>query len=355
MTAWPPAALVLAAGVGTRLHPLTLVRAKPAVPVAGTPLIGRILQALAAAGVRDVVINLHHLPHTLTGIVGEGREFGVSVRYSWEPRILGSAGGPRRALPLLEGDPYLLVNGDTLPTVDLRALWADHHAHGALVTMTLIPNPAPERYGGVLLDHDGWVTGFCRRGDPRPSYHFFYAQVVSRSVFAPLSDGDPAESVGQVYPRLMETTRRAVRGFVCDAPFIEVGTPADYVRVQCDIAAAAGTDPFAPGERASIAPSARILRSIVWDDVQVCADAQVEDCILADGVVVLEGARLTRSVVVTAPPGYAPRPDERVEGRLLLAPLDTGGERGAAARRSQPAPAPAPAPVPSPQPPDPSP
>lgn len=321
MTPWPPAALVLAAGVGTRLHPLTLARAKPAVPVAGTPLIGRILRSLAAAGVRDVVINLHHLPATLAGVVGEGREFGVSVRYSWEPRILGSAGGPRRALPLLDSDPYLLINGDTLPTVDVRALWADHHEHGARVTMTLIENPAPERYGGVLLDGDGWVTGFCRRGDPRRSYHFFYAQVVSRSVFASLTDGEPFESVGHVYPRLVAANPRAVRGFVCDAPFIEVGTPADYLRVQRDVAATEGTDPFAPGERTSTAPSARVVRSILWNDVQVGADAEVEECILADGVVVPPGARLARSVVVVPPPGYEARPGERSEGSLLIAPI----------------------------------
>ena len=77
-------ALVLTAGLGTRLRPLTLVRAKPAIPVAGEPLVRRIVRWLAANGVTDVVLNLHHLPATLTSVVGDGSDLGSLVRYSWE-------------------------------------------------------------------------------------------------------------------------------------------------------------------------------------------------------------------------------------------------------------------------------
>ena len=94
-------ALVLTAGLATRLRPLSLVRAKAALPVAGQPLVVRILRWLRAGGVTDVVLNLHHLPETLTRIVGDGQDLGVRVRYSWETPVLGSAGGPqtRRAPP----------------------------------------------------------------------------------------------------------------------------------------------------------------------------------------------------------------------------------------------------------------
>jgi len=94
-------ALVLTAGLATRLRPLSFVRAKAALPVAGVPLIRRILSTLADAGTTDVVLNLHHLPHTLTALVGDGADLGLRVRYSWESPVLGSAGGPRRAVPLL--------------------------------------------------------------------------------------------------------------------------------------------------------------------------------------------------------------------------------------------------------------
>src|SRR5882672_752317 len=127
-------ALVLTAGFGTRLLPLSLVRAKPAVPIAGQPLVGRIIRWLAGQDVRHLVLNLHHLPETITSQVGDGAEFGTTVRYSWEDPILGSAGGPRKALPLLPGDNFFIINGDTLTEVDLDALAKSHRESGALVT-----------------------------------------------------------------------------------------------------------------------------------------------------------------------------------------------------------------------------
>src|SRR5690348_7023539 len=94
-------ALVLTAGLGTRLQPLSAYRAKPALPVAGTPLIARMLRRLREAGVTRVVLNLHHKAESITRVVGDGAAFDIDVRYSWETRVLGSAGGPARALPLL--------------------------------------------------------------------------------------------------------------------------------------------------------------------------------------------------------------------------------------------------------------
>src|SRR5688500_7450309 len=187
-------ALVLTAGLGTRLQPLTLARAKAAAPVDGEPLARRTIAWLVSHGVRDLVLNLHHKPESITAAVGDGADLGARVRYSWESPILGSAGGPRHALPLLldgrspsrrsgaaaEADPpsarggfgdadgaertFVLVNGDTLTNVDLRAMLAQHRESGALVTMALIPNPRPDKYGGVLLDAGHAVTGFTRRG-----------------------------------------------------------------------------------------------------------------------------------------------------------------------------------------------
>jgi len=135
-------ALVLTAGLATRLRPLSLVRAKAALPVAGEPLVNRILRQLSSAGVEDAVLNLHHLPHSITRHVGDGAQLGLRVRYSWEDPVLGSAGGPTRALPLIRALPgapstFLIVNGDTLTDVDPGAVAAAHRASGALITMAV--------------------------------------------------------------------------------------------------------------------------------------------------------------------------------------------------------------------------
>ncbi|MBI4265935.1 MAG: NDP-sugar synthase [Acidobacteria bacterium] len=283
-------ALVLTAGLATRLRPLSLVRAKAAVPVAGEPLVRRILRQLAAAGVADVVLNLHYLPHTLTAIVGDGSDLGVRVRYSWETPVLGSAGGVRHALDLLRSSSSLLpsssffvINGDTLTDVDLAELLSAHRRTDALVTMAVVPNTEPERYGGVLVDADDAVTGFARRGASAHSYHFVGVQIAEVTAFASLIDGVPTESVGSLYPSLIEARRGAVRAHVCAAAFLDIGTPADYLQTSLGVAAREGRVPTL-GARVRIDPTARVERTVLWDDVDVGAGVLLRECVVTDGV-----------------------------------------------------------------------
>src|SRR3954451_17870123 len=152
-----PVALVLSAGMGTRLRPLSWLRAKPALPVAGAPLIVHILRWLASHGIREAIVNLHHRSETIAAAVGDGAAFDLRVRYSWEQPLLGSGGGPARAFSIVEGDELLIVNGDTLTDIDLGAMYAAHATSDALVTMALIQNPQPLLYGGVQLDSSGAV------------------------------------------------------------------------------------------------------------------------------------------------------------------------------------------------------
>ncbi len=222
-------ALVLTAGLGTRLRPLTLTRAKPAIPVGGEPLVRRILAWLAREGVTDAVLNLHYLPETIAAVVGDGSDLGVRVRYSWEqPAVLGSAGGPRHALPIIGAPRFFLVNGDTLTDLRLRGLADAHAATGALVTMALVPNRQPDRYGGVRMSDDGRITGFVARGQQAAdSYHFIGVQAADAEAFATLKDGDVINSPG-VYEGLIASKPGSIRGYLCDAAFWDVGTPEDH-------------------------------------------------------------------------------------------------------------------------------
>ena len=304
-------ALVLTAGLGTRLRPLTDVRAKPAIPVAGEPMIRRIIRWLASHGADDLVLNLHHRPHTLTSSVGDGGGLGARVRYSWEhPRVLGSAGGPRQALPLIDADPFVIVNGDTLTDVSLATLADAHATFGGLVTLALVPNHGFDRYGGVTLDDDGRVTGFVRRGPAAAgSYHFIGVQIAQATAFAVLPANEPASSIGGVYDALVRAQPGSVRGLVCDAAFWDVGTAEDYWRTSLAFSADAGVSPGI-GDRARIDGSARITRSILWDDVEVGADAVIDECIITDRVRVPAGAAYRRSIVIAG------------EDDLRVTPLD---------------------------------
>jgi NDP-sugar pyrophosphorylase family protein len=295
----PRAALVLAAGLGTRLRPLTLVRAKPAIPVAGEPAIRRIIRWLASHQIADVVLNLHHLPETIASVVGDGSDLTVRARYSWElPRILGSAGGPRQALPILGVSTFFIVNGDTLTDVDLARLAAAHDASAARVTLALVPNRAPGQYGGVRVDRDGRVLGFVPRGSPESSLHFVGAQIVEADVFQSLAPATPAQTVGGVYDELIRREPDAVRGFVSESQFWDVGTEAEYWRTSLAFMREEHRGDTIQGDRAQIAASARVTRSILWDDVVVGADAILDECIVADGVRVLPGETYRRQVLV---------------------------------------------------------
>jgi NDP-sugar pyrophosphorylase family protein len=318
--------LLLTAGLGTRLHPLSSVRAKPALPVAGEALVRRVLRWLAASGITDVVLNLHHRPETVCAEVGDGSDLGLRARYSWEHPVLGSAGGPRHALPLLAAERFFIVNGDTLTDLDPVVLAAAHRASGALVTMAVVPNREPERYGGVLVEDDGAVTGFIGRGSERRSWHFVGVQVAEREVFVSVPDNQPAESVATVYPALIRQRAGSVRAVPFDASFMDIGTPADYLATSLAFAGPEATAPLSlpsplAGTRTTIAPSARVVRTILWDDVEVGDEASLTNCIIADGVRVPPGVRWHRRAVV--PAGCcAPRPGDESVGDLLLAPID---------------------------------
>jgi mannose-1-phosphate guanylyltransferase len=278
---------VLTAGRGTRLRPLTSWRAKPALPVAGPTLVERIVDRLASQGVRDLILNLHHLPETITGILGDGAGHDVRIRYSFEQPVLGSAGGPRRAFSLLDDDRLWLVNGDTLANVDLRAMAASHAASGALVTMAVIPNHDPSHYSGVLIDGSDAVTGFSRRGSAEASWHFVGTQLAERKAFDSVADGIPSESVNGVYPQLIARQPGAVRVFRARTEFLDIGTTADYL--DACLALAGDCDGAAlRGARTIVAADASLHATVLWDDVRVGPRARLTRCIVTSGVAIPE-------------------------------------------------------------------
>jgi mannose-1-phosphate guanylyltransferase len=314
--------MVLTAGLGTRLRPLSAVRAKPALPVAGVPLAGRILHWLSASGVRDAVLNLHHLAQTITAAVGDGEAFGINVRYSWERVVLGSAGGPARALPLLDADRFFVVNGDTLTDVDLAAVSARHLSSGARVTMALIANPDPLHYGGVSVDEAGRVTGFPRPGPGNRGWHFIGVQAVDASVFAGLDPDTPCETVTGIYQQLVASEPGAVQAYISPAAFCDIGTAADYLSTSLALAPPDGGPGALIGARTRVEPGARVSDSVLWDDVWIGADAELDHCVVADRVRVPAGARFSRRVLVNASEVQAGADEDIVHG-LLAVPLDT--------------------------------
>src|SRR5512137_1071247 len=184
------AGVVLCAGLGTRLRPLTGQVPKPAVPVCQVPLIRHALGLLAGAGVGRAVVNVHHLPEAMAAAArAAASELGLELAVSREPVIAGTGGALREARPLLSGaEAVVVLNGDVLFDADLAAALSAHRATGALATMALLPMPAGARYASVEIDGDGRVRRIAGRfgpgGDGLTAWHFPGLHVVSPELLA---------------------------------------------------------------------------------------------------------------------------------------------------------------------------
>src|SRR5437660_27158 len=152
-------AMILAAGYGTRLWPLTIDRAKPAIPFMGRPLVGHVAEYLARFGFREIVVNLHHRPESVRDALGDGSRFGVRFHYISEPTILGTGGALDNARELLDTDTFVVVNGKIATDINLNDALQTHRRQRALATLVLRPNAERERYSTVQV-RDGLVTGF---------------------------------------------------------------------------------------------------------------------------------------------------------------------------------------------------
>jgi NDP-sugar pyrophosphorylase family protein len=325
-------AMVLAAGLGQRMRPLTLLRAKPALPVLNRPLLHWTMEKLARAGVRDVVVNLHHLPETITSVVGTGRRFGLRICYTREPAILGTGGGLRAVRGLFGGEPVLVVNGDVLFGFDLRRLIEAHRASGAVATLALRPSPVPHAYSPVVTDRSGRILSISDR--PRPARGrvamFASVHVLDPRLLDRLPDG-ASDSVRDLYiPLLAEGAR--IHGLHTRGAWYDFGRPALYRDAQLRLIPGRGRDRALVDGKARVAATARLRRSVVGAGARVAAGARVERSVLWDGAVVEAGARVKGAIVAT---GGVVRAGEVAEEVIVLpaGALEAGGEAGGRVER----------------------
>ena len=222
-------AMVLAAGRGTRLAPLTDTTPKPLVPAAGRPFLEHILAFLHAGGIAEVVVNLHHLGHRIADHLGDGARFGLRIRYSWESSILDTGGGIKRAEPLLAGEPFVVINGDSLLELSLADVVAYHQERAGIATMVLRPDPDAAQYGLVELDRDDRVRRVTGQ-PPQPlsglrGFMFPGLHIFEPAIFDWMAPGTPFSVTRVTYPRLLAADV-PVYGWVTEARWVNIDTPA---------------------------------------------------------------------------------------------------------------------------------
>ena len=301
--------MILAAGLGTRMRPLTRLRAKPALPVLDRPLLHWTLDALAAAGVREVAINTHHLPATVRKAVGSGRRWGLRVTWSHERRILGTAGGPRRLRAFFGDEPFLLVNGDVLFRFDLRRLLRRRLRTGARVVLGLIPNPDPRRYSAVTMDRHGRIRAIAGRPRAAPGRPWLFTGIhlIDPALLDRLPRG-ASDSVRDLYiPMLAEGA--AVEGVALRGAWYDLGAPPLYLASQLAMIRNTRVPGRARGRLVgsgvAVNRGARVSRSVVGQASRIGEGAVVEDSVLWEGSRVGAGCVVRRSIVAgaTLPPG----------------------------------------------------
>jgi mannose-1-phosphate guanylyltransferase len=307
----PFKAMILAAGLGTRLRPLTLGRPKVLMPVQNRPLLHWLFDYLRGAGAEAVILNAHHLSDILAAHLAS-HDFGIPVQARVESALLGTGGGIRNVADFWDDRPFVVMNGDILSAIDLQGVIRGHLQSQAVATLVLTDEP---RFNQVQVGADGRIVRF-KDGPPDASLAFTGIQVVSPEVLDVIPTRG-ASSIIQAYERLIAAGRRVMAHVVRDEYWRELGEVARYLAVHQEFSRleSAPIPGLQAGPGAIVHPSARMGKrvwlagtvcigagcdvadgatvqdSILWDRVRMGPGCSVRNSIIGDGVELRESVR----------------------------------------------------------------
>ena len=288
--------MLLAAGHGERMEPLSTFVAKPALEVLGRPLLASALDHLVRAGCRPTVVNLHRHPDQVEAAARAAG--GAELRFSREPELLGGAGGVAAARAHFEPGPVLVANADVWADLELAPV-IDAVARDTVV-LALLPHPDPGRWGSVVLGPAGHVAAFLAPGAAGPDERFLFTgfQALGEEVVRGLPE--PPAEMSEVWQALLR--RRRLLGVRVQGSWREAGSPGAYREL---VAALLGGVSWA-GPSARVAPGAEVVASAIGAGCRVAAAAAVRDSVVTAGAIIDAGSRVRRCVVagdVTVPRG----------------------------------------------------
>ena len=297
-------AMILAAGEGTRLRPLTASLPKPMVSIVGTPLLERTLTWLAGEGVTEAAINLYHRPQSIPDYFGS--EFaGIRLHYFFEETLRGTAGGVKSAQSVLEDAPFFVIYGDNLISADLRRLAAFHAMHTGIGTVALFEHPNPAAAGIVGLDAGNRITRFVEKP---PADEVFSPlanagiYVLDPAVFDAIPENEASDFGRDIFPSLL-AQGKALHGTPLGGYLQDTGTPAAYRQANFDLLAGR-TGVHFDDPNLWIAPTAQIGRDVTFNGqnvvgagVEISGGAVITDSILLTGARIAPGARVQDSIL----------------------------------------------------------
>ncbi len=328
---------VLAAGLGTRLKPITDSIPKPLVPVGHVPLVGYALKLLSHYGITEVIVNTHHLMDELKAALGTGEQFGVSITYSDEEEILGTGGGLKKMHHLLEDDTFVVVNSDTLINVDLKRVIDFHRHHGCLATMVLREHPKEDAFGGIEVDAAGRIRRILGQGSDEEDLRslMFTGVHVFEPRFLEYIPPDVETCINRyAYMKALNNDEKLF-GFVCDGYWADAGTPQRYFNANVDALEESmnlghidplqgyalapkkpGVEVVRMGENVELGNNVRLLPPVVLGDGARIGDNAVVGpyCVVGDKVQIGRESQISHSVVLE---GTRIEPGERFSKMIL--------------------------------------
>ncbi|MFL6209000.1 MAG: sugar phosphate nucleotidyltransferase [Pyrinomonadaceae bacterium] len=316
-------AIILAAGYGTRLWPLTIDRAKPAIPFMGRPLVGYVAEYLARFGCHEIGVNLHHRAESVQAALGDGSAFGVQLEYFPESTILGTSGALDNARAFLDRDTFIVINGKIATDIDLSAALATHRRTGALATLVLRPNEWRERYTIINVRDDlylglgGFPPSDNDRGAPsvpllneseseirnpkseiETPLMFTGIHILEPRIFDFIPRGVFSDSITDVYPRAMQTGAR-IAAHVGTGMWHELSTVQRYLDTSIELMKHEGRD-VELGAGSIVAAGASVHDAVLWENVHIEEGARVRRAVLGAGVRIPRGETIEDACVVRA-------------------------------------------------------
>jgi len=301
-------ALILIGGLGSRLRPFTLNAPKPLMPVVNIPFLQHQIQQMTAAGIKEIVLAMGYKAGMFRKILGDGRRFGVRLRFVEEKSPLGTGGGVANAAALLSGT-CLVFNGDNLHDLDIRGFLKAHRRAKAVVSIALTRVADPSQFGLVETTPQGKIRRFLEK----PSANQITCDTINSGayLFEPeawksIPVGKPSSLERDLFPRLL-SEGKPMLGFVSKRYWIDIGTREKYHQVHMDLLngkahfasipkGRRGSVLVAPG--ASIAKSAKLVGAVcVGPRVAVGSEARLENCVVLEGARIGKRASLKNCVV----------------------------------------------------------
>ena len=348
--------MVLAAGRGERMRPLTYRIAKTVIPVLNRPLISYALRTLGRAGVTHAAVNLHHLPETVEAAVQRHTPRGMQVSLFREEKLLGTAGGVRNAESVLRDGTFLVTNGDFVFDVDPAEVIDTHRRSGAVATMVVLPFQEHLGYQPVEVV-DGRVVRIAghpeQEGVEATRTIFTGLHVVEPALLDRIPAGEPYDINRQLYAGLL-AAGETIAAHQVEGPWLEFSTPGEYLRRTLHLLSPAlrpmaerlgvpfhGTghdasvlghgatvaesaelrDGVVLGDRTSVGRDAKIRRSLLWAEAKVGYGSDISDSILGEGVILPPNSRFHRKIVLARGEGIPEVPEAERQGDLVYFPL----------------------------------